>query len=116
MSWTERVVLVDRDDRPVGTAEKLAAHRSGKLHRALSVLVVNGYGELLIHRRARHKYHSGGLWTNTCCTHPRPGETTIAAARRRLQEEMGIVSWLDGARQHRANGNSAPSAPLRVMP
>jgi len=86
----ERVVLVDEEDRPRGTSEKLEAHRSGELHRAFSVLLFNRRGELLLQRRALGKYHSGGLWTNTCCGHPRPGEITTAAARRRLGEEMGI--------------------------
>jgi isopentenyl-diphosphate Delta-isomerase len=86
----ERVILVDRADRPVGTAEKLAAHRSGSLHRAFSVLVRDGDGRVLLQRRALDKYHSPGLWSNTCCSHPRPGEPTIAAAHRRLVEEMGF--------------------------
>ena len=86
----ERVILVDDDDRPVGTAEKMDAHRRGRLHRAVSVFVFNSEGALLIQRRAMDKYHSGGLWSNTCCSHPRPGEDTLDAARRRLREEMGI--------------------------
>lgn len=86
----ERVVLVDENDVQVGTLEKQRAHLEGRLHRALSVFVVNGRGELLLQRRAEGKYHSGGLWTNTCCSHPRPGEAVDDAARRRLREEMGI--------------------------
>lgn len=86
----ERVVLVDSDDRPVGELEKMQAHREGLLHRALSVFVFNGNGELLLQRRAHGKYHSGGLWTNTCCSHPRPGEPVGDAAARRLREEMGM--------------------------
>ena len=86
----ERVVLVDENDVEVGTLEKQRAHREGRLHRALSVFVLNGRGELLLQRRAAGKYHSGGLWTNTCCSHPRPGEPVDQAARRRLREEMGI--------------------------
>ncbi len=86
----EYVILVDDRDREVGTAEKLQAHREGRLHRAFSVFVVSDRGDLLLQQRAPHKYHSGGLWTNTCCSHPRPGETTHAAAHRRLWEEMGI--------------------------
>jgi isopentenyl-diphosphate delta-isomerase len=86
----ETVVLVDENDREVGTAEKLEAHVSGALHRAFSVFVLNGRGELLLQRRAAGKYHCGGLWTNTCCGHPRPGEPVAAGARRRLREEMGI--------------------------
>lgn len=86
----ERVVLVDDQDRRIGTADKLEAHRNPRLHRAFSVFVVNPSGELLLQRRARGKYHSGGLWSNTCCGHPRPGEDTGEAAHRRLREEMGI--------------------------
>jgi isopentenyl-diphosphate delta-isomerase len=84
------VVLVDAGDRAVGTAPKLAAHRTGALHRAFSVFVFDGRGRLLLQRRAAAKYHSGGLWTNSCCGHPRPGEAVLDAAGRRLREEMGI--------------------------
>lgn len=84
------VILVDEHDTPIGTMEKLAAHQAGKLHRAFSVFAFNTEGEMLLQRRAAHKYHSGGLWTNTCCSHPAPGEETLAAAHRRLQEEMGF--------------------------
>jgi isopentenyl-diphosphate delta-isomerase len=86
----ERVVLVDGDDRETGTAPKLLAHRQGLRHRAFSVLVRDGEGRVLLQRRASGKYHSGGLWSNSCCGHPRPGEGTAAAAARRLEEEMGI--------------------------
>lgn len=86
----ETVVLVDEADREVGHAPKLEAHARGALHRAFSVFVLNGRGEVLLHRRAEEKYHSGGLWTNTCCGHPRVGEPVAAAARRRLREEMGF--------------------------
>lgn len=86
----ERVVLVDENDAEVGTLEKQRAHLEGRLHRALSVFVLNSRGEMLLQRRASAKYHSGGLWTNTCCSHPRPGEAVDEAARRRLREEMGI--------------------------
>ncbi len=86
----ERVVLVDREDREIGTAEKMAAHREGKLHRAISVFIFNKEGQMLLQQRAFSKYHSGGLWTNACCSHPRPLETPLEAARRRLQEEMGM--------------------------
>ena len=89
----ERVVLVDHDDREVGVASKLRAHREGRLHRAVSVLLFDSGGALLLQRRAEHKYHSPGLWSNTCCGHPRPREAPLAAARRRLREELG----LDGA-------------------
>jgi isopentenyl-diphosphate delta-isomerase len=89
-STEERVVLVDEQDQPLGEMEKLEAHRQGVLHRAISVFVFNGSGELLLQRRAAHKYHSAGLWTNTCCSHPRPGESVAEAAERRLMEEMGM--------------------------
>lgn len=86
----EQVVLVDEQDRPLGVMEKLAAHREGRLHRALSVVLRSPDGKLLMQRRAAGKYHSGGVWTNTCCSHPRPGEAVAEAAVRRLREEMGI--------------------------
>ncbi len=86
----ELLILVDEYDNQIGTMEKMQAHREGKLHRAFSVFVFNNKGQLLLQRRALHKYHSGGLWTNTCCSHQRPGETTLAAAHRRLQEEVGF--------------------------
>lgn len=86
----ESVILVDQHDNILGTMEKIAAHRAGKLHRAISVFVFNSKGELLLQQRAGHKYHSGGKWSNTCCSHPRPGEKTADAATRRLREEMGL--------------------------
>jgi isopentenyl-diphosphate delta-isomerase len=86
----EMVILVDENDNPVGTMEKLEAHRKGKLHRAFSVLVYNSKGEMLLQKRALEKYHSGGLWTNACCSHPLPGEKMEDATRRRLREEMGL--------------------------
>ncbi|HEX8319850.1 isopentenyl-diphosphate Delta-isomerase [Longimicrobium sp.] len=86
----ERVILVDGDDVECGTAEKLAAHAEGALHRAFSVVVFNRAGEMLLQCRAAGKYHSAGLWSNACCGHPRPGEDVRKAARRRLAEEMGI--------------------------
>ena len=86
----EYVVLVDDNGNEVGIGEKLRTHEEGKLHRAFSVFVFNSNGELLLQRRARTKYHSGGLWTNTCCSHPRPGEPRDQAAYRRLKEEMGF--------------------------
>lgn len=89
----ERVVLVDRFDAEIGTAPKLEAHRQGMLHRALSV-VVRGPEGLLLQKRHVGKYHSGGLWTNTCCSHPRPGEPVAVAAVRRLREEMGFACAL----------------------
>ncbi|MBI1971585.1 MAG: isopentenyl-diphosphate Delta-isomerase [Candidatus Wildermuthbacteria bacterium] len=90
----ERVVLVDQNDRALGTEGKLKAHREGRLHRAISVFIVNSKGEWLLQKRTKQKYHSGGLWSNTCCGHPRPGEETIAAGERRLKEEMGIETKL----------------------
>ncbi len=86
----EFVILVDEQDHEIGVEEKMQAHVAGKLHRAFSVFLFNSKNEMLLQRRALEKYHSGGLWTNACCSHPRPGETTENAARRRLQEEMGI--------------------------
>jgi len=83
-------VLIDEEDATLGAGEKLDVHVTGALHRAFSVFAFNAAGELLLQRRALSKYHSGGLWTNTCCGHPRPGETTADAARRRLGEEMGM--------------------------
>lgn len=90
MTHLEEVILVDERDAVIGTMEKLEAHRLGLLHRAFSVFVFNDAGELLLHRRADSKYHSGGLWTNTCCSHPRMGESVVEAAHRRLHEEMGF--------------------------
>ncbi len=86
----EYVILVDEHDNELGAMEKMEAHAKGVLHRAFSVLVFNTKGEMLIQRRADCKYHSAGLWTNTCCSHPRPGEQIEEAAQRRLQEEMGL--------------------------
>lgn len=86
----EKVILVDSNDNQIGTMEKMEAHEKALLHRAFSVFIFNDAGEMLIHRRARSKYHSGGLWTNACCSHPRENETTESAAHRRLVEEMGF--------------------------
>jgi len=85
-----QVILVDEEDRPTGVSGKMEAHREGLLHRAFSVFIFNTKGEMLLQRRALEKYHSGGLWTNACCSHPQPGENTLPAAQRRLQEEMGF--------------------------
>lgn len=90
----DKVILVNENDQEIGSEEKLQAHIDGLLHRALSVLIFNSSGELLLQRRALDKYHSPGLWTNTCCSHPRPGEDTAAAAHRRLNEEMGMKAML----------------------
>jgi len=93
--WPEEVILVDACDRPIGVAEKRVAHQSGLLHRAFSVIVYDRVGRMLLQQRARSKYHSGGLWSNTCCSHPRPGEETEQAAHRRLLEEMGFDCQLE---------------------
>jgi isopentenyl-diphosphate delta-isomerase len=90
----EKVILVDKNDNEVGTMEKQEAHVKGLLHRAFSVFIFNDKNELLLQRRAVKKYHSGGLWTNTCCSHPRQNEKTKDAAKRRLLEEMGMRSTL----------------------
>lgn len=89
------VILVDENDEQTGTAGKLFAHKKAQLHRAVSVFVINSRGEWLIQKRALDKYHSKGLWTNTCCTHPYPGESAAIAALRRLVEEMGMTCDLD---------------------
>lgn len=86
----EQVVLVNDHDEETGVMEKMEAHRTGSLHRAFSVLLFNSRGEMLLQKRAQTKYHSSGLWTNTCCSHPRPGESLEEAARRKLRQEMGI--------------------------
>ena len=93
----EQLILVDAEDREVGVGEKMQTHREGALHRAFSVFVFDGAGRLLLQKRAAGKYHSGGLWSNTACGHPRPGEATEAAARRRLREEMGFDCELRAA-------------------
>ncbi|HPR12298.1 MAG TPA: isopentenyl-diphosphate Delta-isomerase [Bacteroidales bacterium] len=89
-----RVILVDEYDNPTGETGKMDAHRNALLHRAVSVFIFNTRGEWILQRRAFGKYHSKGLWTNTCCTHPAPGEDNMKAARRRLKEEMGITAEL----------------------
>ncbi len=90
----QEVITVDSADRETGRMEKLEAHLTGTLHRAFSVFVFNSRGDLLIHRRAEGKYHSAGLWSNTCCSHPFPGEEVAQAAARRLKEEMGMEAEL----------------------
>ena len=90
----EKVILVDKNDNQVGLMPKLEAHKKGVLHRAFSIFIFNSKYELLLQKRASSKYHSGGLWTNTCCSHPREGEDTLDAANRRLDEEMGIKTSL----------------------
>ena len=89
-SGDDVVVLVDPGDAVVGVAPKIEAHREGRLHRAVSVVLFDDQGRMLLQRRADEKYHSGGLWSNTCCGHPRPGESVEDAARRRLRDELGI--------------------------
>ena len=91
----EEVILVDIDDNPTGVADKMSAHLEGKLHRAFSIFIFNTEGKMLLQRRALSKYHSGGLWTNACCSHPLPEETTLAAATRRLKEELGFETAIE---------------------
>lgn len=88
----EYLILVDEHDTPVGKMEKMEVHRRGLLHRAFSVFIFNREGKLLLQQRAHGKYHSGGLWTNTVCSHPRYGEELQHAVNRRLQEEMGLIA------------------------
>jgi isopentenyl-diphosphate delta-isomerase len=90
----ESVTLVDTENHAIGAYGKIAAHRDGKLHRAFSILITNPDGKLLLQRRAAKKYHFAGQWSNTCCGHPRPGEQTLAAAGRRLGEELGFSTPL----------------------
>jgi isopentenyl-diphosphate delta-isomerase len=90
----EPLILVDESNRAVGSAGKNAVHRAGLLHRAFSIFMVDERGRILLQQRNPKKYHSGGLWANSCCGHPRPGERTVAAARRRLNEELGVSSAL----------------------
>jgi isopentenyl-diphosphate delta-isomerase len=90
----EEVILVDTNDVPLGTMPKMEAHEKAILHRAFSVFILNKEGQLMLQQRALSKYHSPGLWTNTCCSHQRLGETNIEAGTRRLQEEMGFKTPL----------------------
>ena len=90
----EQLILVDESNRATGSGGKTAVHRAGLLHRAFSIFVVDDRGRILLQRRNPKKYHSGGLWANSCCGHPRPGERTVTAARRRLNEELGVSSDL----------------------
>ncbi len=93
----EQVVLVDANDNAIGQMEKIEAHVKGVLHRAFSIFLINSEGKLLLQQRALTKYHSPGLWTNTCCSHQRLGEDSLAAANRRLFEEMGMTAKLHEA-------------------
>jgi isopentenyl-diphosphate delta-isomerase len=86
----KEVILVDSEDRDIGYLEKMEAHQQGLLHRAFSIFILNSPGEMLLQRRALTKYHSPGLWTNACCSHPAPGENTLQSANQRLEEEMGF--------------------------
>lgn len=94
MDSPDHVILVDAEDREVGTMEKLEAHRKGLLHRAFSIFIFSPDHLCLIQRRASGKYHSGGLWSNACCSHPRPGEGMETATNRRLEEELGVHAEL----------------------
>ena len=95
----EKVVLVDKDDNQIGLMPKMEAHQKGILHRAFSIFLLNSENQILLQKRSSNKYHSGGLWTNTCCSHPRDGENIINAGKRRLSEEMGINTDLIDAFQ-----------------
>lgn len=90
----EFVILVDEQDNEIGLMQKNEAHKKALLHRAISIFVYNTNGDLLLQRRAFDKYHSAGLWTNSCCTHPLPNESNLNAANRRLEQEMGIQCTL----------------------
>src|SRR4051812_29579171 len=92
---TQEVILVNEADEQTGTIDKLEAHRQALLHRAFSVFIFKSNGEMLLQQRAENKYHSAGLWTNACCSHPAPGEDTYDAALRRLQEELGFTTRLE---------------------
>lgn len=91
-----KVILVNKKDQEIGTEFKMKAHKEGKLHRAFSIFVFNSQGDLLLQKRSSKKYHSGGLWSNTCCSHPGPGEIILSAAHKRLKEEMGFDCDLTG--------------------
>jgi len=84
------IILVDKNDNQIGTGEKMPVHIKGELHRAFSVFIFNNKNELMLQQRADEKYHCGGLWTNTCCSHPYPDEKTVDGAERRINEEMGF--------------------------
>jgi isopentenyl-diphosphate delta-isomerase len=86
----EQVILVNEHDQVVGAMDKMEAHQKGVLHRAFSILIFNSKGEMLLQKRSQGKYHSGGLWTNACCSHPAPDENLTDATKKRLKHEMGI--------------------------
>ncbi len=92
-----QVILVNEADEAIGVMDKMEAHEKGQLHRAFSIFIFNSKGELLLQQRAHDKYHSAGLWTNTCCSHPQPEEEVTVAAKRRLVEEMGFETELTKA-------------------
>lgn len=94
MTESNHVILVDENDNEIGTEEKISAHKKGLLHRAFSIFIFDSKGRMLIQKRKKDKYHSGGLWTNACCSHPRPGEDINEAVHRRLKEEMGFDTQL----------------------
>ena len=95
MYMNNKVILVDEKDHPIGEMDKLEVHQKGLLHRAFSVFIFNDEGKLILQRRANEKYHSANLWSNTCCSHPNPGDNTLDAAKRRQKEEMGIETELE---------------------
>lgn len=95
MKEEDKIILVNEHDDMVGTIDKMEAHKQGLLHRAFSVFIFNSKGEMLMQQRALTKYHSAGLWTNACCSHPMPGEKTIDAAQRRLMEELGFEAPIE---------------------
>ena len=86
----EKIILVDKNDKEIGTGEKLKVHKEGKLHRAFSIFIFNSQGQMLIQKRNSNKYHSGGLWSNTCCSHPRAGKALTEEIHERLKQEMGF--------------------------
>lgn len=96
-SSSQHIILVNEKDEPIGTMEKMEVHQKALLHRAFSVFLFNTKGEMLLQRRSLKKYHSGGLWTNACCSHPYPEEDTLVAAQRRTKEELGIDVMLKPA-------------------
>lgn len=95
MNDDEKVILVNEHDDMVGIMDKMEAHKQGLLHRAFSIFIFNRKGEMLLQQRALNKYHSAGLWTNACCSHPVPGEKTMDAAQRRLMEELGFETPIE---------------------
>ncbi|HVE43626.1 MAG TPA: isopentenyl-diphosphate Delta-isomerase [Gammaproteobacteria bacterium] len=105
MAATDYVILVDENDNNIGVTDKMLAHRHNQLHRAFSIFILSKDTppQLLLQQRAADKYHSAGLWSNTCCSHPRPGESVIAAGTRRLQEEFGLSTTLEQVGSFRYN-------------